>query len=334
MATLAAVMTDPVPPPRRAGALGAALAAVLVHDPAARPTGEQLDRMLAAAEHGTPVPLGPPTPAGPALPLGPPTPAGPAFPAPAGGPGYRQQYPAYRQPDPLSLPYSVPPAARRRTAGIIAAYTVSAVAVIAAVAFLITIMNTHVTPSGNRAGVTTTQLATVPNDDVPGDQSGSTDAGETPDTTAAGQPADLLTPAGARTVVTAMTEVMGGSKVSDLTIYEDNAMATAPAPAVENGFDDFSYRDGTATREGPDTVDADRAVLDLNTVNWDALPALWERANNELGVAKPTLRYVIVDTDIIDGTPSLKLYLNDDYGAAYLIANLAGEVVKLYPRDS
>jgi hypothetical protein len=61
---------------------------------------------------------------------------------------------------------------------------------------------------------------------------------------------------------------------------------------------------------------------------------LWERAQNELGIAKPTDRFVIVETDIIDGTPSLKLYLSDDYGAAYLLADLDGTVVKLYPRDS
>jgi hypothetical protein len=126
---------------------------------------------------------------------------------------------------------------------------------------------------------------------------------------------------------------MGTSKVSDFTLYTDSAKATAPAKSVKNGFDDFTYREGTATRDGPDTVDADRAVLDLNQVNWDALPALWQRAEKDLGVDKPTLRYVVVDTDIIDGTPSLKLYLSDDYGAAYLLANLAGEVMDLFPRD-
>jgi hypothetical protein len=205
----------------------------------------------------------------------------------------------------------------------VAAYAVSAVVVIAAVAFLITTLDSEDTPSKNGAGTTTTQLTTVPNVDVPADP-----------TTTAGPPADLLSPAGARTVVSALSEVMGGSKVSDLTIHEDIATATAPAAAVKNGFDNFIYRDGTATRDGPDTVDSDRAVLDLNEVNWDALPALWARADSELGVEKPTMRYVVVDTDIIDGTPSVKLYLSDDYGAAYLIATLAGEVVKLYPRDS
>jgi hypothetical protein len=304
MATLAAVMTEPVPPPRRAGALAPALSATLVHDPAARPTGEQLDRVLAAAEHGTAVPLGPPTP------------AGPAFPAPISAPQYdhryQQPYPAFRPQEPVSRPAPTAMAA---------AYSVSAVVVIAAVVFLLNNIASSDDPSKG-AGSPDTHVATLPNG-LP----------TTPTTTTAAVPRqDLLTPAGARQAVSALAEVMGGTEVSDLDLFSDHASATAPAPAVENGFDNFSYRDGTATRDGPDTVDADRAVLDLNDVNWDALPALWERANKELGVDNPTDRFVVVDTDIIDGTPSMKLYLSDDYGAAYLLANLAGEVVELFPR--
>ncbi|MFE6709494.1 bifunctional serine/threonine-protein kinase/glutamate ABC transporter substrate-binding protein [Streptomyces sp. NPDC057695] len=49
LATLAAVLGEDVPPPRRAGALTEVLTAVLVRDPAARPDGETLDRMLARA---------------------------------------------------------------------------------------------------------------------------------------------------------------------------------------------------------------------------------------------------------------------------------------------
>jgi serine/threonine protein kinase len=50
LATLAAVLDEPLPPPSRAGALGPALAAILAKDPAARPDAETFDRMLAAAE--------------------------------------------------------------------------------------------------------------------------------------------------------------------------------------------------------------------------------------------------------------------------------------------
>jgi len=306
MATLAAVMTEPVPPPRRAGSLALALSAALVPDPAARPAGELFDRMLAAAEQGASGPVGP---------LGPPTPAGPAFPAQPSGPRY--QYPAYPTPPrPLAR-------TRKRATAAAALISLTSVALVAAVALLLPqLLSENDDPSTTGAGPRGTQISTVPNVDAPGTT-----------TTTAGQPADLLTPAGARTVVNALSEVMGGSRVSDLTLYPDYASATAPAKAQKNGFDNFEYRDGIATKEGPDTVDADRAVLDLNTVNWDALPGLWQRAEKDLGVEKPTSRYVIVDTDIIDDTPELKLYLSDDYGGAYLLANLAGDVVELFPRD-
>lgn len=198
-----------------------------------------------------------------------------------------------------------------------AAYSVSAAVVVAAVVFLVTsILNPGDTPSNTNTGSRGTQISTAPEGDEP-----------------ANPPTDLLTPAGARQVVSALTNVMGGSKVSAINIYSDYATATAPATAEKNAFDKFEYRDGTATREGPDAVDPDRAVLDLNEVNWDALPALWQRAEKDLGIDKPNFRYVIIDTDLIDENPELKLYLSDDYGGAYLLANLAGEVVELHPRD-
>lgn len=316
IATLAAVMTEPVPPPRRAGALGPALSAVLVPDPFARPTGEALDRMLAAAEHGAAGPLGPPTPAGPAFPSPPGGfPSAPSgFPSPPSGPRYQQ--PAYPTPPPMPTPTPTP----KRLTAAAALISLTSVALVVAVAVLLPrLVGSGGDPSTPGAGSQNTTTS---------------DTG-TPATPATGASAaeDLLTPAGARKVVTALSAVMGGSKVSDLDLYTEHAAAVAPAKTVKNGFDNFTYRDGAATRDGPDTVDADRAVLDLNAVNWDALPALWARAEKDLGVDKPTLRYVVVDTDIIDGTPSMKLYLSDDYGGAYLLANLAGEVIELFPRD-
>ncbi|WP_435972543.1 bifunctional serine/threonine-protein kinase/glutamate ABC transporter substrate-binding protein [Streptomyces sp. Qhu_M48] len=50
LATLAAVLGEDVPAPRRAGPLTGVLTDVLVRDPAARPDGEALDRLLAEAE--------------------------------------------------------------------------------------------------------------------------------------------------------------------------------------------------------------------------------------------------------------------------------------------
>ncbi|MFD2689260.1 serine/threonine-protein kinase [Streptomyces phyllanthi] len=53
LATLAAVLDDPVPPPVRSGPLAPVLQALLVRDPSARPDAERLDAMLAQVEPGS-----------------------------------------------------------------------------------------------------------------------------------------------------------------------------------------------------------------------------------------------------------------------------------------
>ncbi|WGP08415.1 serine/threonine protein kinase [Streptomyces sp. SH5] len=61
LATLAAVLDDPVPPPVRSGPLAPVLSALLVRDPAARPGAERLDAMLAEVESGGQAPWAQPT---------------------------------------------------------------------------------------------------------------------------------------------------------------------------------------------------------------------------------------------------------------------------------
>ena len=301
MATLAAVMTEPVPPPRQAGSLSAVLTSVLVPDPAARPDGERLDRMLAAAEAGYPTP-----PAG-----GPP----PGYPAPVS------------QPHPLPrLPQPEPPVRRRRTGIAAALVALGAVVAVAAVALIMWRTQDKTGGQGTADGGTETPPVTsVPGFSVPA----------TP-TTGGGPGAqeDLTRPRGARAAVAALTDTMGTTQVSELILYTDYARATAPTKAVKNGFDEFEYRNGTATRTGADGVDADQITLDLENVKWDALPGLWKRAEKELNIPKPTLSYVVIQPDIIDDTPAIYLYLTDDYGAAYLEATLDGKVRQVYARDS
>ncbi|QQQ73918.1 serine/threonine protein kinase [Saccharothrix sp. 6-C] len=314
MATLAAVMTEPVPPPRRAGALAPALNAALRNEPAERPSGEVLDQMFAAAERD-PVPL-----------LGPPTPAGFAVQGPPSGPQPSPQYPHWQTPAPVGGPpphgypqsYPTPLPKPRKRAGAVVGSLVG-VAMVVAVTLLVARLTGVYDWTASPGGSATTPMLT----DLP--------AGRTT-TAATAAKSDLLTPAGAREAVAALREAMGGTAVSEMTLWSDHATAVAPTAAVAHGFDDFEYRGGKATRKGPDGVDADRAVIDLNEVNWDALPALFDQANTELGVPQPTMRYLIIDTDIIDKTPSFRVYVIDGYGAAFLEANLKGEVQKTYPR--
>ncbi|MGJ5830107.1 serine/threonine protein kinase [Streptomyces ossamyceticus] len=87
LATLAAVLSEDVPPPRQAGPLTGVLTALLVKDPLARPGAEEVDRMLAVAAGQAPPPATSGTPAdaapafGPAPGFGPPPSFGPPPPA-------------------------------------------------------------------------------------------------------------------------------------------------------------------------------------------------------------------------------------------------------------
>lgn len=110
LATLAAVLDEPLPPPTRSGPLGPVLAAVLARNPAARPDATQLDQALAAAEAsagpgpGLPLPSWQPTfldsarpPAGPDPTAGFGTP-NPAFGTPQTG--YGAPHTGYATPNP------------------------------------------------------------------------------------------------------------------------------------------------------------------------------------------------------------------------------------------
>ncbi|GHB61530.1 hypothetical protein GCM10010377_60590 [Streptomyces viridiviolaceus] len=144
LATLAAVLDDPVPPPVRSGPLGPVLAALLVRDPVARPDAEQLDALLAQVEAepsphwtlptvtATPAPTPAPTPTTPNVPL-------------AAGPR------------------------RPRKPVLIAGAT--AVAVVAAAAAVFTVLKTA-DPDGrtDAAGGSTTQTSTAPSVRTPSSQ--------------------------------------------------------------------------------------------------------------------------------------------------------------------
>ncbi|MEU0144127.1 serine/threonine-protein kinase, partial [Streptomyces albidoflavus] len=87
LATLAAVLDEPVPPPVRSGPLAGVLGALLVRDPEARPDAATLDRLLTEAASGSAPSWAEPTVSGP-RPV-PSTPVAPPPPAPHPG-GHRR----------------------------------------------------------------------------------------------------------------------------------------------------------------------------------------------------------------------------------------------------
>ncbi|WP_346428815.1 protein kinase [Streptomyces sp. Z26] len=131
---------------------------------------------------------------------------------------------------------------------------------------------------------------------------------------------DLLTPAGVRRAIGALEPLMKGTVVKDFTLHPSHVSAEAP---VKDGkaYDRFSYQFGKAERatSGGGVMGDDRTV-DLDRYDWDRLPALFSRAEKELGIDAPKSSHLIVEpSDVFHGDqPTMRLYVSDDYGSAYL----------------
>ncbi|MFJ9369227.1 protein kinase [Nocardia sp. NPDC101769] len=145
---------------------------------------------------------------------------------------------------------------------------------------------------------------------------------------------DLLTPDGVRKAVAALEKVTGGKQFTETTIYPTYIGTGAPVQGQPKLYDKFSYRNGTAKRDGAGS-ELTEPTIDLGSINWDLLPALLTAAAQQLNVPNPTSRYIIVNPawTFNDDQPSLLVYLSDDYGGAYLAAGLDGTIVKTYPRN-
>ncbi|MFE7456764.1 protein kinase [Streptomyces sp. NPDC057554] len=147
---------------------------------------------------------------------------------------------------------------------------------------------------------------------------------------------DLLTPDGARQAIAALKPLMGGTKVTDFTLYDKHASAQAPLKSNSRLYDRFSYRDGQAKNDdmGGTLMSGDKPV-DLESVDWDALPALLRTARTTLNIPEPESSYVIVDpsSPFYEGRPVLRVYVSDKYGGAYLAAELNGKVIEKHPRE-
>lgn len=137
---------------------------------------------------------------------------------------------------------------------------------------------------------------------------------------------------GVRAAVASLSAKAGSAKAVDFTVYPGYAIASMPLKTRPSVYDSLQYRDGETSKWGTGgTIRQGSTIIDLSKVDWDKLPALIKRADKELGVPRPTTRYVLVDSDIISGEPSLRVYVGDEYGSGYLAAGLDGTVHKLYP---
>ncbi|MFJ9141293.1 serine/threonine-protein kinase [Streptomyces griseus] len=353
LATLAAVLDEEIPPPARAGALTPVLTALLTRNIPARPDAEALDRMLAEAARtgGSPAPTPTePVRERPASVHTTPTqtasvspPAAPEDRVPTGyghghGHGYQQVVTGpFATPGAPGAPGSPEERQRRvlrRVRMISAASSVVSAVVIAGVILWMVDPFSKSSDSDDRPR----DSASAPQASAPApaaDGAGASDPSDPSDEKDVPEPENLLTPDGARAAIKALKPLMGGTKVTDFTLYGEHASAEAPLKSNAALYDRFSYRDGRAENDDMGgTLMSGSATIDLNSVDWDVLPALLKTAEKTLNVDEPESRYVIVDpaSPFHEDRPVLRVYVSDSHGGAFLTAELDGRVIEKNPR--
>ncbi|WP_251059058.1 MULTISPECIES: serine/threonine-protein kinase [unclassified Streptomyces] len=325
LATVVAVLDEPIPAPVRSGPLAPVLERLLVRDPAARPDAEQLEQLLrnASSALAGATPTTPPASLGQ---YGPPAPQPYAAPqlfatphpfTPGGGSPY-----AITTPNPVPAPGTP----RRRPALLAGLVTVALVGGTIGIVQWLPDKHGGSTTDAKGGGTTTISAPATPKTSA---GSGNRQATTGPAATA--PKGSMLTPANVRTALAALKEKAGTTTFVDLRIYDGYVLAAIPTAPGAKTVDSWEYRNGEAERTGPDgTVEEGEPLIDMATVNWDALPALLEQSQKELDVPKPTSRYVIVEPWMMDQVPCMRPYLSDDYGqGGYVLAGIDGKIKKV-----
>ncbi|WP_254714908.1 serine/threonine-protein kinase [Actinomadura sp. NAK00032] len=301
-ATLAAIMTAQVPPPRNAGTLAPVLQALLVAEPTARPTADQLDHMLTQVAGQSPTHLSfAPAPG----------------PVPVAGP---RTHPAQAAPPPLR---------RRSRAGLIALLVAVPVVtvIVALIGTAFVVLPGLLDEAGETGSLSEGRPNTSPTDAL-------AESGSDPK-----EPKTLLTPAAVRDVIKKFAAASGSREFAELTVYPGHADADAPVAGRRGAFDNYTYEkgaDAAVRRRASIAITTGDAKVNPATFNWEALPALMRRAERTLKVPKPTNRYVIVKAawTFNGDQPTMMIYLTDDYGGGYLAVNRKGKVIKTVPSSS
>ncbi|MGW0775990.1 protein kinase domain-containing protein [Streptomyces sp. NPDC002835] len=334
LATLAAVLNDELPPPRQAGPLAATLAAVLVKDPAARPGPEAVDRMLAEVAEG---PSAQPVDAKPVAPANAPRPEA-AEPADAVPTSYRLSPPAAPEAQD-GVPAQAAPAtaARAEAAGRAARRRVRlgrrvAIGSSITATVLTGVLVWALLPDGGREAGAKPSGSSVTGTRTP------TPAPPDPTPSQSARQVDLLTPDGIRMAVADIKARTGTARIGSLTVYPEHVSANVMVDGDDRRYDSWTYRVGKGAEKGiiSGTLSSGKRPFSLDDFDWDVLPALFERAREDLNVKNPTTRYLVArEPSETFGTPlGLGIYLSDEYGASgYLNADLKGKVTQVYPYE-
>ncbi|MFJ9709439.1 serine/threonine-protein kinase [Streptomyces sp. NPDC101234] len=301
LATLAAVLTDDIPPPVQAGPLTEVLARVLVRDPQARPDARRLERMLAdvARRAQTPTPTETPT----SFPLQPPA-----------------------APPQVTRPTTAVTAGRRR-------WTLFVLPT-AGVALVGALVWTQLPDSGTHASGATGSGSTATTSSPSAGSTASSTATEQTTTTT-----DLLTPQGIRTAIAAIEKKTGRNRFGDLTVYPDYVTVELMVKGSEVAYDDYTYRSGQGVQKDiiSGSLPTNWKPVRLDDFAWDKVPYLLSQARKKLHVPNADTRYLSLDVPdtAFDSPAGFSVYLSNEYGqSGYVQADTKGRITRVVPADN
>ncbi|MFI1884502.1 serine/threonine-protein kinase [Streptomyces jumonjinensis] len=333
LATLAAVLYDPLPPPVRAGALAGVLGAVLVRDPAARPDAETVDRMLAAVVRGDADP--PVQPGTTSYRLSPPAAAPPA------GPSAAQD----AAPRPAAAgPASADERPGRRSRRVAIGSSILGMVLTGVLMWTLPLGDADgdSSPSASSGGAGADSR--TPSARPSGTPSASRPGQDAPKETATGkgkgkaEAADLLTPGGIRAALKELKAEMGTDRVGYLVVYPGYLLARGMVEGSDKRYDTYTYYvgQGVSRSSNSGSLVGGNLPVSLDAFDWDALPPLLKRAENDLNVEKPTLRYLSIrqPNELFNTPAAMAVYLSDAYSSGYLEADADGRVTRVTPAGS
>nr|WBO82650.1 serine/threonine protein kinase [Streptomyces sp. SBE_14.2] len=348
LATLAALLSEELPPPQRSGPLTPFLNAMLVKDPARRPDAETVDRMLTAAAEATgpqvahsatSYPVAPPT--GPSAPV---TPAGFGPPPTGFGPPPQTVTPGGWTPSPgtTTVRPTAPRPGGRGKRGLAVASSVAGVLLVGTLVWNF-LPDDNGKADDSSAGSPGTSTPDARKSSSPTASGSSPTSPAKPDASrsASADKVDtkngLLTPDGIRTALAAIEEETGRNRAGDLTVYPDYVNVQLMVEGSDTKYDSYTYRLGRGVEKGiiSSTIFPGNRPFNFDDFDWDVVPALLKRAEKDLNVDNPTSRYVLVRaaSETFDTPLGLAVYLGDEYTTGYLDADLKGNVTRVVPAE-
>jgi serine/threonine protein kinase len=351
LATLAAVLDQPIPEPLHAGPLMPALAGLLVRNPAERPDPDSLDRMLTTAAGGWIDPYA--------------SGAGSAAGALYGSNGTRS-YIAPAPPEPVAEPAPAPATLSpndsdavvatkrtlrpRRFTGYIIGTAVAGV--IGALVWTLNMVNlpssngnlfghgTHSTGANAAGAVTGGSSSSAAAGSGGGGASTSGSGSGSGSGAGSGSGSDassqsLITPAGMHAFINSLHAKFGTTTVVAGDFYADTASFRIQNKSDKNNVDEYNYEGGDFTTPTPyGTMDTEDGTVDLNTFNWNALTTLLGEVDAKTKTPNANKHYVAIDANWFGYGPAMLIYAANDYDGGYMACDAKGNIIRVYTYNS